>query len=412
MRAACSRLILATVLLAGFARAEVRLGSDVLAAEGYRELRGLRIGLIAHRASVNARGISIVDQLRRAPGVKLTALLAPEHGLDNDLTAGREFTNSVHRPTGLPVYSLYGPGPTRRPTPAMLKDLDALVYDLQDTGFRPYTYISTLGLAMDACGAAGVRFVVLDRPNPLGGHRVEGPVLEPPFRSFIGQWEIPLVYGLTPGELARMINGEGWISNRCRLTVVAMSGWKRSMSWRDTGLRWIPPSPNVRTFHTALGLPATALAAEVGGLNIGFGTEHAFLCFAAPWLNAQRTVSYFNRLRLPGLQFHPVSFESPRGAYRGQTVHGVRLDFTDPARAPLVALNFHALEAARALAGRELFAEAQKSGKSFAMFDKVVGTDQVRRALAAGQPATNIIASWRAGEEAFRRRRQPYLLYP
>jgi uncharacterized protein YbbC (DUF1343 family) len=412
MRSTLMLPALLAVFLAWRAQAEVRLGSDVLAARDFQELRGKRVGLIANQSSANARGVSTIQRLRQAPGVMLVALFAPEHGIDSDLPAGREFTNSIHRATGLPVYSLYGPGPVRRPTPAMLKGLDVLIYEVQDTGFRPYTYISTMGLAMDACGAAGVRFMVLDRPNPLGGQRVEGPLLDPAFRSFVGQWDIPLIYGLTAGELARMINGERWISNRCQLTVVAMTGWKRSMTWRDTGLRWTPTSPNVRTFATALGLPATGLVGEIGGLNIGLGGPHPFQCFAAPWLDANKTATFFNGLKLPGVRFHPVTFTSPRGAYNGQTVQGARIEFTAPATAPLAALNFHALDAARKLGRRDLFAEAQKAGKSFAMFDKVVGTDKVRRALQAGQSAASIVASWKAGEDAFRRRRQSYLLYP
>lgn len=394
------------------APARVRLGCEELAARGFRELQGKRVGLIANQTSVNANGEPTWQVLRRAPGVKLVALFAPEHGLAGDLPAGKEFTNSVHGPTGLPVYSLYGPGPTRKPTPAMLRGLDVLVYDLQDTGFRAYTYISTLGLAMEACGAAGVEFVVLDRPNPLGGVRVEGPRLDPAFRSFVGQWNVPLIYGLTPGELARMINGEGWITNRCRLTVVPLSGWKRAMTWRDTGLPWVPASPNVRTPSAALGMPATGLVGELGGLNIGLGGDYPFRCYAAPWLDGQKLATHLNRLRLPGVRFNPFSYQPSRGAFRGQTVHGVWLEFSDPTRAPLVALNFYALEAVRKLTGRNLLAEAVKSGKTLSMFDKLMGGDRTRKALLAGRPAAEIVASWKADEAAFRQRRQPYLLYP
>jgi uncharacterized protein YbbC (DUF1343 family) len=390
----------------------VRLGCEVLAEGGFRELQGKRVGLIANQTSVDAGGVPTWQRLRRAPGVQLVALFAPEHGLAGDVPAGKEFTNATHAPTGLPVYSLYGPGPIRKPTPAMLSGLDVLVYDLQDTGLRAYTYISTLGLAMEACGAAGVEFVVLDRPNPLGGVRVEGPGVAPAFRSFVGQWNIPVVYGLTPGELARMINGEGWITNRCRLTVVPLRGWKRAMTWPDTGLPWVPTSPNVRSFAAALGMPATGLVGELGGLNIGLGGEYPFRCYAAPWLNAQKMASHLNGLRLPGVYFHPLTYRPTRGAFQGRTVHGVRLEFTDPARAPLLALNLYALEAARQLAGRDLLAEAERAGKSFGMFDKVLGSDRPRKALRAGQSAAQVVAGWKAEETAFRQRRQPYLLYP
>ncbi len=393
------------------AEAEVRLGSDVLVERDFKELRGKRVGLIANQTSVNGRGESTINRLRHASEVRLVAMFALEHGLDGTVAAGVEFKDSKHRASGLPVYSLYGPGPTRRPTPAMLKGLDALVYDIQDTGIRPYTYISSMGLAMEACAAAGVEFVVLDRPNPLGGQRVEGPMLEPRFRSFVGQWRVPLIYGLTCGELARMINGEGWITNRCKLTVVAMHGWQRSMTWPDTGLPWVATSPNVRSFDTAIGLPATGPVGEIGGLNIGLGSAYPFQCLTAPWLDADKLAAYLNGLRLGGVKFLPVSFKAPRGAYAGSTVRGVRLHFTEPATAPLAAINYYALDAARKVGHRDLFAEAVKAGRSFEMFDKVNGTDAVRKALQAGKPAASIVAAWHADETAFRAKRRKYLIY-
>ncbi|MBE7501736.1 MAG: DUF1343 domain-containing protein [Verrucomicrobiales bacterium] len=390
----------------------VRLGNEVLASRHYDVLRGKRVGLITNQTGRDATGRSTIDKLRAAPGVKLVALFAPEHGLDGTVPAGQEFTNTTHRPTGLPLYSLYGPGPTRRPTPAMLKGLDVMVYELQDTGIRPYTYISTLGFAMDACAAAGIPFVVLDRPNPLGGQRVEGPVLDPRFRSFIGQWEIPLIYGMTCGELARMINGERWITNRCQLTVVPLEGWRRSMAWSDTRLPWVPTSPNVRTVDAALCLPTTGVLGEIGGVSIGFGTELPFQIFGASWLDGRQAAEHLNARGLKGVTFVPFSFQPNRGAFKDQKLHGVRVRVTHGATAPLLAINFHVLDAARKLANRNLYAEAAKSGKSFNMFDKVNGTDATRLALARGGSAPTIIAGWKTGEDAFRQRRQKYLLYP
>ena len=224
-------------------QAQVKLGCEVLAERGFKELRGKRVALITNHTGLDRHGRSTIEALRRAPGVKLVALMAPEHGLTGALPAGKEFPNGTDARTGLPVLSLYGPGPTRKPTPAMLKDIDVVVYDVQDIGVRSYTYISTMGQAMEACGAAGVAFLVLDRPNPLGGRRVEGPMVTDAYRTFVSRWNIPYAYGLTFGELARMINGEGWIKQPCRLTVVPMRGWKRSMVWRDTDLPWVPSSP-------------------------------------------------------------------------------------------------------------------------------------------------------------------------
>ena len=231
-----SVLLAGVVVLIPVAVAEVQLGSEAFAATGFRELQGKQVGLITNPSGVNRKGESTIDLLLHAAGLKLIALFGPEHGVYGDVKAGESIAERTDRRTGLPVHSLYGA--TRKPTPAMLKVLDALVYDLQDTGVRSYTFISTMGLAMEACAEAGVEFFVLDRPNPLGGERVEGPMVDDRFRSFVGQWNIPYVYGMTCGELARMINGEGWIKAPCHLTVIPMNGWRRAMVWRDTGLPW------------------------------------------------------------------------------------------------------------------------------------------------------------------------------
>jgi uncharacterized protein YbbC (DUF1343 family) len=285
------------------------------------------------------------------------------------------------------------------------------VYDLQDTGCRSYTFISTLGLAMEACGAAGVEFVVLDRPNPLGGERVEGPSLDRRFRSFVGRWPIPYVYGLTCGELARMINGERWISNTCRLTVVPLQGWRRTMTWADTGLAWLPTSPHVPHGDSPLYQVATGMLGEIGGVNIGIGYTLPFQCLAAPWLEGPRTAHWLNAQGLRGLKFLPVSYTPFYGAFKGERLAGVQLFVTEPASAPLTAVNFHGLEAVKKTAQRDLFAEAARAGKSFEMFDKVNGTDATRKALQAGASASTIAAFWKRGAEAFRQQRKPYLLY-
>ena len=401
-----------TGLAAAAVAATVEPGIDALQGRAFRELRGKRIGLIANPASVNREGRSTIDLLHRAVGLEVGALFGPEHGVEGKHTAGKEFPDGVHVSTGLPVYSLYGLRAVRAPTPAMLQNLDALVYDLQDIGFRAYTYISTMGLAMEACGAAGVEFVVLDRPNPLGGLRVEGPMLDPKFKSFVGQWPIPLIYGMTPGELARMIAGEKWIATPPRVTVVKLNGWERRMTWRDTGLEWRPTSPGVLSADRCFYLPAMALLADIGGVSVGFGTSMPYECVAAPWFNANQLCGWLKGRGLPGVEFLPVKFTPTRGAYTGEEVQGARIRFADPARAPLAPLNFYAIEAATKLGGRDLYASAAKHRTSFGMFDKINGTDRTRIALAAGKSAAEIIASWAAGEDVFRRKRQKYLLYP
>ena len=237
-------------------------------------------------------------------------------------------------------------------------------------------------------------------------------MLDPRFRSFVGQWEVPLIYGMTCGELARMINGERWNTNRCKLTVVGLEGWRRTMAWPDTRLPWIPTSPNVRTLDAALCLPTTGLLGEVGALSIGFGTD-------LPFQNLRRVLAertegrrVLNARGLKGVTFVPQTFKPDRGAFAGMTLHGVRVRVTQGATAArLLAVNFHVLDATKKLTKRDLFAEAQKAGKSFAMFDKINGTEATRSALTRGLSAPELIASWRAGEAAFRQRRQKYLLY-
>jgi uncharacterized protein YbbC (DUF1343 family) len=390
------------------AAAAVRLGNEVLAAEGFRRLQGKRVGLLTNPSGVNSQLESTIDQLRRAPGVRLVALFSGEHGLYGDIPAGQEIKNSTDERTRLPVYSLYGPGPTRKPTPGMLRGIDALVYDLQDTGCRAYTFISTMGLAMEACGELGVEFVVLDRPNPIGGERVEGPRLNPRFRSFVGQWDIPYVYGLTCGELARMIAGERWIKTPCKLTVVPMQGWQRWMVWRDTQLPWVPTSPFVPTGDAPMFQVATGMLGEIGGLNIGNSLNLPFQCLAAPELDAQRFCDYLNAYRAPGVTFRPAKFRAAQGQSK---LSGAQIHFTDPHRAPLTAINFMALEAMKRVGGRDLFATAAEAGKSFAMFDKVNGTDATRLDLEKGRSASQVIQSWRPGEKAFREQRRRYLIY-
>ena len=399
-------LVLAGWLMAPQARAEVMLGSDVLAQMNFAPLKGKRVGLLTSPSGINQRGNPTIDVLRKAKGVQLVALFAAEHGIYGTIPAGREFASSIDARTGLPVYSLYAPGPIRRPTPAMLQGIDTLIYDIQDTGIRSYTYISTMGLAMEACGAANVEFMVLDRPNPLGGLRAEGPMLDHNFRSFVGQWSVPYIYGLTCGELARMINGEGWITNRCRLAVIPMTGWQRSMVWNRTGLKWVPTSPNVPNGETPMYLASTGILGELGGLNLGGGTPYRFQCFSAPWLNAATTSKTLNSYQLRGVAFRPMSYQKTSGEW----VQGVKIDITNTSQSPLMCLNLHIWDAIKRTSGRDLFREAQKSGHSFNMFDKVIGTDQVRRSMERGQSSSFIVASWKNGETQFRARRQKYLI--
>ena len=294
----------------------------------------------------------------------------------------------------------------------MLSGLDAMVYDLQDTGCRSYTYVSSMGEAMEACAEAGVEFIVLDRPDPLGGERIEGPMLDPKFRSHVGYWNVPYVYGMTCGELARMINGEGWIKKPCRLTVVPMKGWKRSMVWRDTDLPWVPSSPHVPHGDSALYQVATGMLGELGSsVNIGIGYTLPFECLAVPGLDPHKFAEHLNGYQLPGVKFYPITYKPFYFTFTNQVIGGVQIFFTDRAKAPLTAINFYGFEAFKKVADRDLFDEAVKVKRGVAMFDKVNGSDANRKALQAGTSAADIVASWKPGEDAFRKARKKYLLY-
>ncbi len=398
------------LVMCGVLRAEVKLGNEVLAEHKFKELAGKRAGLITNPSGVNANLESTIDVLRAAPNVKLAALFGPEHGVYGDVPAGEKIESQTDPRTGLPVHSLYGK--THKPTPEMLKGLDALVYDLQDTGCRSYTFISTMGVAMEACGEAGIEFVVLDRPNPLGGVRIEGAMIEDEkLRSFVSRWDVPYVYGMTCGELARMINDKGWIKKRCKLIVVPMKGWKRTMVWRDTGLPWVPTSPHVPHGESPLFQVATGMIGEIGGASTGIGYTLPFQCVAAPDVDKHKLAETLNAYHLPGVRFQPVTYKPYYFSFSNQVISGVQLYFTDPAHAPLTAINFYAMEALKKVAGRDLFEEAVKAGRKFDMFDKVNGTEATRKALQAGTSAAEIVASWKAGEEKFRKERRKYLLY-
>jgi uncharacterized protein YbbC (DUF1343 family) len=390
--------------------AKILLGSETLARRNFDLLAGKRVGLLTNPSGVTSRGESAIDLLRRAPNVNLVALFAPEHGVYGEILAGGEFKDHKDRRTGLPVYSLYGPGPVREPTVAMLSNIDVLVYDLQDTGCRSYTFISTMGKAMNACGRAGKQFVVLDRPNPLGGLRVEGNLLSPEIDkldTLVAYWNVPYVYGMTSGELALMINDQNWNEHKCKVTVMPMAGWKRGMVWDDTGLNWVPTSPNIRTGEAPLYYVSTGILGEIGGVDIGIRRGKPFQIVAAPWLSGPRFAARMNAYQLPGVQFVPY-----RGTSDQYVLQGVEIKFTDPARAPLTPINFYALDAIKKETGRDLFADAVKRKSNFKMFDKVNGTTATRKELQAGVSPTQIVKSWVPDEAKFRRERAKYLIYP
>lgn len=391
----------------------IATGADVLAGARFAPLAGKRVGLITNQTG-RVGTAHLADLLSRTQGVKLAAIFAPEHGFRGAAEAGAKVAGGVDDKTGAPVHSLYGA--TRKPTAAMLRGLDVLVFDIQDIGARFYTYISTMGLAMQAAAAAHLPFVVLDRPNPLGGDYVSGFVLDPRLRSFVGQYPIPIVHGLTVGELARMIKGERWLDGlgHLDLTVVEMQGWQRPLRWHGIDRPWVATSPNIPTFESALVYPGIGVVGETE-VNEGRGTPTPFSLVGAPWLDGARLAARLNGAGLAGVRFEaatytprPIPNVATRPRHAGKAVSGVRLVVTDAARATPLEIGMHALTAivaeARAKGVRRLF-------PNLAMFHAIAGTRRLYQMLTRDSDGSAIIAAWQDEVGAFMTRREPYLLY-
>jgi len=399
LRALLPALILC--LLAGTAPAQVRLGIDVLRARNYAPLAGQRVGLVTNQTGIDSNGIRTRLLLKQAANVKLVALFTPEHGLDGTELAGKYVTSRRDPVTGLTAHSLYGP--TRKPTAEMLRGIDVLVYDMQDIGVRSYTYVSTMGRCMEAAGEQGIEFMVLDRPNPLGGQRVEGPMIESRWISFVGQFPVPYVHGLTAGELAQMSNGRGWMASKCRLTVIPMEGWSRGMTWSQTGLRWIRTSPNIPRGTSPLYYTATGIAGSLSGLDLGIGGPEPFEILAAPWIDGERMAGRLRSAGFPGVNFRPIRQGSDGRA------RGLRMEIAPNAPADLTGLAIHLLQESNRGASPSLFARSSRD--KLDIFYKVYGSTSIREQIQGGVPAEKIVASWRRGVDAFRSARAPFLLY-
>lgn len=376
----------------------VKLGADVIL-EDAGVVAGRRVGLVTHAAGTTSDGALTMDVIGRADGVRLAALFAPEHGIEGTYDAGRRVPNGVSR--GTPVFSLYGG--IFHPTRQMLARLDVLMVDLQDVGVRPFTYASTMALVMRAAADAGKPVIILDRPNPLGGLIVDGPVLEPQFRSFIGMYPIPYVHGMTIGELAALYNRAFGID--AKLTVIPMQGWTRDMVWADTGLSWANPSPGLILPDIA---PYYAATGPLDGTNLwnGTNTDSRFRVVLAPWLDGPVLAERLNRAGLPGVRFTPSAIPLPGTL---NVWRGVRLHVTDPTVFLPSTTTIHILAEIRRMPGSQFAFRTPRRGPH--LFDLVWGTKQVRLALQRGEPAAQIIAAWQPGLDRFRKLRGQFLLY-
>lgn len=388
----------------------VKPGVEVLRDGGFAQLQGKRVGLITNPSGVDNKLKSTVDILAEAPGVELVGLYAPEHGVRGDVHAGDLVDNFVDPATGVTVYSIYGK--TRKPTPEMLKDVDVLIYDIQDNGCRSFTFISSMALAMQACAELGKEFMVLDRPNPVGGNKIEGCLVEDDCVSFVSQLPIPYLYGLTPGELATYLNEEGLVpgGKKVKLTVVPMEGWERSMDFDQTGMPWVLPSPHMPYASTSLLYPASGILGELNYMNIGVGYTMPFKLFTAAWVDADALAKSLNALQLPGVMFRPIHIKPYYGFGKGENLQGVELYVTDKDAADLTLVQFYVMqEIAKLFPDKKAFIAADP--KRFGMFDKVVGSKQIRKLFGKNYKVADMIDYWKKDAEAFRKASQPYYLY-
>lgn len=379
-------------------------GLDVLCRNPAR-LRGRRIGLVTNPTGITRDLRPAADALRAA-GLAPAALFGPEHGLRGATQDGLPIASSVDPDSGAPIHSLYGQH--KKPTPEMVRGLDALVFDMQDVGCRYYTYIYTLSYVMEAAAEAGLEVVVLDRPNPITGARVEGPILRPAMSSFVGRYPLPVRHGLTVGELARTFNAEFGIG--CALTVIPMRGWRRAMWFDQTGLPWVAPSPNIATPETCAVYPGTCLF-EGTNMSEGRGTPHPFEWIGAPWADGRALASELNARRLPGAGFRAVTFEPTFGKFVGQVCHGVQMHVPKRERLRPFEAGLHMLDACRRLFGHDFAFLPTSWEGSPPHLDLLTGDPAIREAITAGVAVDEIARGWAAPARAFARRRAALLLY-
>lgn len=396
------------LIVSVFASTKVKPGIEVLRDGGFKILQGKRVGLITNPTGVDSQLKSTVDILNEASGVKLVALYGPEHGVRGDVYAGDKVETTVDKQTGVPVYSLYGK--TRKANAEMLKDVDVLVYDIQDIGCRSYTFISTMGLAMEAAAENNIELVVLDRPNPIGGLKVEGNLAEDKFISFVSQFKIPYIYGLTCGELAKMLNAEKMLNKQCKLTVVPMKGWKRSMTFDQTGLPWVLTSPHVPYATSAYYYAASGILGEFSFMSIGVGYTLPFQIFAKDSIDGSLLSKRLNDLQLPGVLFRSISLKPFYAVGEGKNYSGVQFYLTDYKKVRLTEIQFYVIQEMAALyPDKKCF--GPETEKRFGMFDQVCGSDQIRLLMAKNLKVDDMLPYWRKDEATFKTMSKKYYLY-
>jgi uncharacterized protein YbbC (DUF1343 family) len=403
-------LNLIAIALAFSQQSRVKIGAEILIEKHLDLIKGKKIGIVTNHTGILPDGRHIVDVLNEIEGVEIVAFFGPEHGIRGEVPDGKSISHGVDAKTGIPVFSLYGE--VKKPTEEMLKDIDVLIFDIQDVGARFYTYISTMSYCMEACAEMGKKFIVLDRPNPIRGVYVDGPILEPRFKSFVGLHPIPVAHGMTVGELAKMFNDEGWLENAVKadLTVVKMENYSRRMWFDQTGLPWVKPSPNMMTLKTAIVYTATCF---IEGTNVseGRGTQHPFEWIGAPWIDGEKLAKELNHYKLPGVKFEPISFTptdiekvtvDPK--YEGEKCGGVYLNVYDREKFEPVKVGVYILYALKKLYPDKF--KWRTAGQ-----DRLWGTDKVRLMIDEGKKPDEIIKTWEDDVKKFLSIRQKYLLY-
>jgi len=379
-------------------------GLEVFLANYTKFVAGKRVGLATNHTAVDFQRRHIADIFKADKRINLVCLFAPEHGIRGDIEAGKEVPDMKDSRTGLPVYSLYGKN-GHRPTKKQLDSIDVMIFDMQDVGSRAYTYVWHMAEVMAACAEAGKTVIILDRPDPLGGEVVDGPITEKQYISFIGLYPVPRVYGMTMGEMASYLNKEENINSN--LVVIPMANYKRGMSFKDTGLPWIPPSPNIPTPDAACCFAATGTIGELGTMNIAVGTPLSFQTVCAPWMNAAVSAEELNMLNLPGVKFVPVTGSIRKLKGPGSVdLNGVQLQLTSPKafKPATTELAMMCYVKSRYPAKFHCLPEKEKG------FDKAMGTATVRQGILAGQPWKAIAAKWNPGIEQFKAKRIHYLI--
>jgi len=389
----------------------IKLGLDVLMESKLDLVKGKRVGVITNQTGVNSKGTHIIDLLYHAPEVELVALFGPEHGIRGDVEGGYHIDNQKDPKTGVPIFSIYGK--TKKPTPEMLQNIDVLIFDVQDIGARFYTFISTMSLCMEAAAENNIEFMVLDRPNPITGTIVEGPILEEEYKSFVGIHPIALRHGMTVGELAHMFNNEGWLANGIivKLIVIPMENWKRESWYGELGLKWIKPSPNMPSPTTALLYPGMGLL-ETCNISEGRGTTRPFENIGAPWLDNIAVAKTLNEKNIPGIKIDTTSFipiDMPGAAmnpvYKGQRCRGLFFTIIDPLQFPAVTFGIHLIRAIKKFHPDKFAWNSSRA--PLLMF----GNDETPKAIDDGDSPDEIIQSWQLKLEAFKKIREKYLLY-